>query len=102
MKIVPLEAYLILSIILFGLGVFGMIVRRNLVTILMSTELSLNAVNVAFVGADAHLGLADGQVFALFIIALAAVEAAVGLGIIVAIFRLRKVESSDELTDMGG
>ncbi|WP_448588499.1 NADH-quinone oxidoreductase subunit NuoK [Thermocrinis sp.] len=102
MKMVPLEAYLILSIVLFGLGVFGMIVRRNLVTILMSTELALNAVNVAFVGADAHLGLADGQIFALFIIALAAVEAAVGLGIIVAIFRLRKVDSSDELTDMGG
>jgi len=102
MKMVPLEAYLILSIILFGLGVFGMIVRRNLVTILMSTELSLNAVNIAFVGADAYLGLADGQIFALFIIALAAVEAAVGLGIIVAIFRLRKVESSDELMDMRG
>ncbi|WP_029552479.1 NADH-quinone oxidoreductase subunit NuoK [Thermocrinis jamiesonii] len=102
MKMVPLEAYLILSIILFGLGVFGMIVRRNLVTILMSAELALNAVNIAFVGADAYLGLADGQIFALFIIALAAVEAAVGLGIIVAIFRLRKVESSDELTDMRG
>jgi len=68
----------------------------------MSTELALNAGNGAFVGADSHLGLVDGQVFALFIIALAAVEAAVGLGIIVAIFRLRKIESSDELTDMGG
>ncbi|MFZ8784943.1 NADH-quinone oxidoreductase subunit NuoK [Thermocrinis sp.] len=102
MKIVPLEAYLILSLLLFGLGVFGMIVRRNLVAILMSMELALNAVNIAFVGADSHLGLVDGQIFALFIIALAAVEAAVGLGIIVAIFRLRKVESSDELRDMGG
>ncbi len=102
MKIVPLEAYLILSLLLFGLGVFGTIVRRNLVAILMSTELALNAVNIAFAGADSHLGLVDGQIFALFIIALAAVEAAIGLGIIVAIFRLRKVESSDELTDMGG
>jgi NADH dehydrogenase subunit K (EC 1.6.5.3) len=52
MKIVPFEAYLILSLLLFGLGVFGMVVRRNLVAILMSTELALNAVNIAFVGAD--------------------------------------------------
>jgi NADH-quinone oxidoreductase subunit K len=63
-------------------------------------ELTLNAVNIAFVGADVHLGLADGQIFALFIIALAAAEAAVGLGIIISIFRLRRVESTDEITDM--
>ena len=53
-------------------------------------------------GADAHLSLVDGQVFALFIIALAAAEAAVGLGIIIAIFRLRKVDSTDEIVDMRG
>lgn len=100
MKTIPLEAYMAVSIILFGLGVFGTIVRRNLITVLMSTELALNAVNVAFVGADSHLGLADGQVFALFIIALAAAEAAVGLGIVISIFRLRRVESTDEITDM--
>ncbi len=99
---ISLEAYLIVSILLFGLGIFGMIVRRNLVTVLMSMELALNAVNILFVGADAHLNLADGQVFVLFIIALAAVEAAVGLGIIIAIFRLRKVDSTDEITDMRG
>lgn len=99
---IPLEAYLILSIVLFGLGVFGMIVRRNMVTVLMSMELALNAVNILFVGADAHLSLVDGQVFALFIIALAAAEAAVGLGIIIAIFRLRKVDSTDEIVDMRG
>ncbi len=102
MTTIPLEAYLTLSVILFGLGVFGMIVRRNMVTVLMSMELALNAVNVLFVGADAHLSLMDGQVFALFIIALAAAEAAVGLGIIIAIFRLRKVDSTDEITDMRG
>ncbi len=102
MTTIPLEAYLTLSIVLFGLGVFGMIVRRNMVTVLMSMELALNAVNVLFVGADAHLSLVDGQVFALFIIALAAAEAAVGLGIIIAIFRLRKVDSTDEITDMRG
>ncbi len=102
MTTIPLEAYLTLSVVLFGLGVFGMIVRRNMVTVLMSMELALNAVNVLFVGADAHLSLVDGQVFALFIIALAAAEAAVGLGIIIAIFRLRKVDSTDEITDMRG
>ncbi|SNZ14503.1 NADH-quinone oxidoreductase subunit NuoK [Hydrogenobacter hydrogenophilus] len=102
MTVIPLEAYIILSVLIFGLGLFGMIVRRNLVTVLMSMELALNAVNIAFVGADVHLGLADGQVFALFIIALAAAEAAVGLGIIIAIFRLRRVESTDEITDMRG
>ncbi len=102
MTTIPLEAYLTLSVVLFGLGVFGMIARRNMVTVLMSMELALNAVNVLFVGADAHLSLVDGQVFALFIIALAAAEAAVGLGIIIAIFRLRKVDSTDEITDMRG
>ncbi|ADC89848.1 NADH-ubiquinone oxidoreductase chain 4L [Thermocrinis albus DSM 14484] len=102
MRTIPLEAYLILSFLLFGLGLLGMIARRNLVTVLMSMELALNAVNVALVGADVHLGMVEGQIFALFIIALAAAEAAVGLGIIIAIFRLRKVESTDEITDMRG
>lgn len=102
MKMVPLEAYLVVSLLLFGLGMFGMIVRRNLVTVLMSMELALNAVNVLFVGADAHLSLVDGQIFSLFVIALAAAEAAVGLGIIIAIFRLRKVDSTDEIVDMRG
>jgi NADH-quinone oxidoreductase subunit K len=100
MTAIPLEAYMLISVLIFGLGLFGMIVRRNLVTVLMSMELALNAVNIAFVGADVHLGLADGQIFALFIIALAAAEAAVGLGIIISIFRLRRVESTDEITDL--
>ncbi|ADO44809.1 MAG: NADH-quinone oxidoreductase subunit NuoK [Hydrogenobacter thermophilus] len=102
MTAIPLEAYMLLSIVIFGLGLFGIVVRRNLVTVLMSTELALNAVNIAFVGIDAHLSLANGQIFALFIIALAAAEAAVGLGIIISIFRLRRVESTDEITDMRG
>ncbi|SHK58566.1 NADH-quinone oxidoreductase subunit NuoK [Thermocrinis minervae] len=102
MKMIPLEAYLVVSVLLMGLGLLGMIARRNLVTVLMSTELALNAVNILFVGADAHLKLVDGQIFALFVIALAAAEAAVGLGIIIAIFRLRKVDSTDEITDMRG
>ncbi|MCS7083728.1 MAG: NADH-quinone oxidoreductase subunit NuoK [Aquificaceae bacterium] len=98
----PLSAYLILSFILLGLGIFGMIIRRNLITVLMSMELSLNAVNVMLVGVDSHIHLVDGQVFSLFVIAIAAAEAAVGLGIVVSIFRLRRVDSTDELTDMRG
>ncbi|MDW8237445.1 MAG: NADH-quinone oxidoreductase subunit NuoK [Aquificaceae bacterium] len=99
---IPLSAYLILSFILLGLGIFGMIIRRNLITVLMSMELSLNAVNVMLVGVDSHIHLVDGQVFSLFVIAIAAAEAAVGLGIVVSIFRLRRVDSTDELTDMRG
>ncbi|MEN3034048.1 MAG: NADH-quinone oxidoreductase subunit NuoK [Aquificaceae bacterium] len=99
---IPLSAYLILSFILLGLGIFGMIVRKNLVTVLMSMELSLNAVNVMLVGIDSAIGLVDGQIFAIFVIAIAAAEAAVGLGIIISIFRLRRVDSTDELTDMRG
>jgi len=102
MKMIPLEAFLVVSMILFGLGVIGIAARRNLVTILMSLELALNAVNIALVGADYHLGLVHGQIFALFIIALAATEAAVGLGIIIAIFRLKRVESSDEIRELRG
>ncbi|AAC07351.1 NADH-quinone oxidoreductase subunit NuoK [Aquifex aeolicus] len=102
MKTIPLEAFLTVSMILFGLGLIGIIARRNLVTVLMSLELALNAVNIALVGADHYLGLAEGQIFALFIIALAATEAAVGLGIIIAIFRLKKVESTDEIRELRG
>ena len=102
MKTIPLEAFLTVSMILFGLGVIGIISRRNLLTVLMSMELALNAVNIALVGADYHLGKAEGQIFALFIIALAATEAAVGLGIIIAIFRLKRVESTDEIREMRG
>ena len=102
MKTIPLEAFLTVSMILFGLGVVGIVSRRNLLTVLMSLELALNAVNIALVGADYHLGKAEGQIFALFIIALAATEAAVGLGIIIAIFRLKRVESTDEIREMRG
>jgi len=102
MKTIPLEAFLAVSMILFGLGVVGIVARRNLITVLMSLELTLNAVNIALVGADHHLGAVEGQIFALFVIALAATEAAVGLGIIIAIFRLKRVDSTDEIREMRG
>ncbi|GBC88351.1 NADH-quinone oxidoreductase subunit 11 [bacterium HR13] len=88
--------YLILSLFLFLLGFFGILIRKNLITILVSTELMLNGINLAFVSIDKMLGGADGQVFALFILTVAAAEVAVGLGIIVSIFRLRGYEGSSE------
>ncbi|ADO46153.1 MAG: NADH-quinone oxidoreductase subunit NuoK [Hydrogenobacter thermophilus] len=88
--------YLILSLFLFLLGFFGILIRKNLITILVSTELMLNGINLAFVSIDKMLGGTDGQVFALFILTVAAAEVAVGLGIIVSIFRLRGYEGSSE------
>ncbi|MGC8676785.1 MAG: NADH-quinone oxidoreductase subunit NuoK [Hydrogenobaculum sp.] len=94
--------YFILSFILLGIGLFGMMVRKNLITILMSLELALNSVNIAFVGIDRLNHLIDGEIFALFTIALAAAEAAVGLGIILSLFRLRKAENVNEIIDLKG
>lgn len=96
------EQYFILAFILFGIGLFGMMVRKNLITVLMSLELALNSVNIAFVGIDKVNAMIDGQIFALFTIALAAAEAAVGLGIIISLFRLRKAENINEIIDLKG
>ena len=87
---VPLSWYLILSAILFGLGIAGFIYRRNIITIFMSIELMLNAVNLAFVAFSQAWNHLDGQVFVLFVIVVAAAEAAVGLGIIILIARSRQ------------
>ena len=86
---IPTNYYLILSAILFGLGIFAFVFKRNIVTMFMSIELMLNAVNLAFVAFSGALGKLDGQVFVLFVIVLAAAEAAVGLGIIILIARNR-------------
>ena len=75
---VPTNYYVILSAILFGLGVFAFVFKRNIITIFMSIELMLNAVNLAFVAFSQGLGKLDGQVFVLFVIVVAAAEAAVG------------------------
>lgn len=89
METIPLSHVIGLSAALFGIGVLGALTRRNLVVILMSIELMLNAVNLAFVGfARAH-GDLGGQVFVLMVIAVAAAEVAVGLGIVIALFRNR-------------
>jgi NADH-quinone oxidoreductase subunit K len=87
---VPTNYYVLLSAILFGLGVLAFIFKRNIISIFMSIELMLNAVNLAFVAFSQSTGKLDGQIFVLFVIIVAAAEAAVGLGIIILIARNRK------------
>jgi NADH-quinone oxidoreductase subunit K len=89
--------YLILSLALFLIGCIGVVTRRNVIVILMSIELILNAVNINLVLFSRIFGDVSGQVFALFIIADAAAEAAVGLGIIIAFFRNRETVLADEM-----
>ena len=86
MQQVPLEYPLALSAILFAIGVAGVIVRRNAIVLFMCIELMLNAVNLAFVALSPYAGV-NGQVFVFFVIAVAAAEAAVGLAIMIAVFR---------------
>jgi NADH-quinone oxidoreductase subunit K len=87
---IPTQYYLILSAILFGLGAVAFVMKRNIITIFMAIELMLNAVNLAFVAFSQAKGKLDGQVFVLFVIVVAAAEAAVGLGIIILTARNRR------------
>lgn len=91
------EHYVLLSALLFSLGAIGFLVRRNVLTQLMCVELMLNAVNLALVAFNRrHVGDMNGQVFSFFIIAVAAAEAAVGLAIVLAFYRLKQSVFSDE------
>lgn len=94
--------YLVLSFLLFLVGVVGIVVRRNMITVLMSIELVLNSVNLNLVAFSYTHGDLTGQVFAIFTIAVAAGEAAVGLGILVALFRLRQTTELDKATELSG
>ncbi|MDP3980374.1 MAG: NADH-quinone oxidoreductase subunit NuoK [Chlamydiota bacterium] len=94
--------YLVLSAILFSLGVLGVMVRRNLITLLMCLELMLNAVNINFVAFSHHFADLTGQVFAIFVITVAAGEAAIGLGIIVNIYRHKQTLDADSIRSMQG
>jgi NADH-quinone oxidoreductase subunit K len=86
----PLDHYLILSAILFAIGAAGIFLRRNLITMLLSIEIMLNAVNLTFVAFGRALGEADGQIIVFFVMTVAAAEAAVGLAIVIALFRHRE------------
>jgi NADH-quinone oxidoreductase subunit K len=94
---IPTSYYLFLSLALFTIGVVGVVTRRNVIIILMSIELILNAVNINLVAFSKMAGSVEGQIFAIFIIVDAAAEAAVGLGIIIAYFRNRETVLADEM-----
>ena len=101
---VPLYWYIVLSAALFAVGVFGFLARRNIIIMFMSIELMLNAVNVGLVTFDRVYGPArlDGQLFALFVITVAAAEAVVGLALILAIYRSRGTVAVDDLHELRG
>ena len=92
--------YLLLSAALFMIGVFGVLTRRNIIVIFMSIELILNAVNINLMAFSNQWGNSSGQVFAIFVIAVAVAEAAVGLGIIVAFYRNKETINIDEMNLM--
>ena len=92
------DKFLILSAVLFSLGVIGVLLRRGAITILMSVELMLNAANLAFITFARQFNQTEGQIYVFFIITLAAAEAAVGLAIVIALFRLRDSTDVDELS----
>ncbi len=99
---VPTDLYVMLSAVLFMMGVLGVLIRRNAIVIFMSIELMLNAGNLAMVALARQWGHVDGQVFVFFVMTVAAAEVAVGLALIVAIFRARRSINIDELHEMKG
>ena len=97
---IPLQYYLALSALLFTVGVIGVLTRRNAIIVFMSIELMLNSVNLTLVAFSAFLGNANGQIFVFFVMAVAAAEAAVGLAIIIALFRNKQTVNIDEINIM--
>jgi NADH-quinone oxidoreductase subunit K len=95
---VSLNEYLVLSGILFSIGTAGVFLRRNLITVLLSIEIMLNAVNVTFVAAGRFHGIVDGQIITFFVMTVAAAEAAVGLALVISLFRHRETLSPDAFT----
>ena len=96
------EPFVALSLILFCLGLIGLMVRRNFITVLMSVELMFNAVNINLIAFSFRLGDLAGQVLAIFVITVAAAEAAIGLGLIIALVRLKDTVTLDEADEMRG
>lgn len=99
---VTYEHYLVLSGLLMVIGLVGIIIRKNIIALLISTELMLNSVNIAFVAFDMKLHEVAGQVFVFFILTIAAAEAAIGLGLIVAIYRMKKDVDVTKITELKG
>jgi len=95
-----LSDYLVLSAILFAIGTAGVLIRRNIITILLSVEIMLNAVNLSFVAFGRALGTADGQIIVFFVMTVAAAEAAVGLAIVIGLFRHRESLNPSTFTSL--
>ncbi len=98
----PLTYYIGLSAVLFTLGALGVLIRRNAIVIFMSVELMLNAANLAFVALPAPMQAVNGQIFVFFVMTVAAAEVAVGLALIVAIFRTKQSIDIDQMNSMKG
>ena len=97
---ITLNHYLLLSGILFSIGTAGVFLRRNLITLLLSVEIMLNAVNLTFVAIGRFNGSVEGQIITFFVMTVAAAEAAVGLAIVIALFRHRETLSPDAFTSL--
>jgi NADH-quinone oxidoreductase subunit K len=98
--VIPLSHYLIVSAVLFAIGTAGVFLRRNLITILLSVEIMLNAVNLTFVAFSRQLGSFDGQIIVFFVMTVAAAEAAVGLAIVIALYRHRESLNPEAFTQL--
>ncbi len=94
---VPFEWYLILAAVLFTIGAVGVVTRRNAIIVFMAIEMMLNSVNLVFISAAQFLGDINGQIFVLFVMAVAAGEAAIGLAIVLALFRNKRTVYVDEV-----
>ena len=97
---VTLNHYLVLSAVLFAIGTAGVFLRRNVITVLLSIEIMLNAVNLTFVAAGRQFAAVDGQIIVFFVMTVAAAEAAVGLALIIALFRHRESLNPDAFTSL--
>ncbi len=97
-----LTHFVVLSAVLFSIGTAGVFLRRNLITILLSIEIMLNAVNLMFVAVGRYSGSVEGQIIVFFVMTVAAAEAAVGLAVVIALFRLKETLSPDAFTSLKG
>lgn len=99
---VPISWYLMLSVVIFSTGILGFLMRRNIIIMLLSVELMLNGVNISLIAFGHYLQDLRGQILVFFIIAVAAAEAAIGLAIIVSLFRNKPTVHADEMSEMKG
>ncbi|MBW6520162.1 MAG: NADH-quinone oxidoreductase subunit NuoK [Desulfoarculaceae bacterium] len=99
---IPLSWYMVLATILFSIGIYGVLVRRNIIIMFLSIELMLNAVNLNLVAMSHYLDSLRGQSFTFFIITVAAAEAAIGLGLVIVLFRNKKTVYVDHINELKG